>query len=75
MVKAWGDDDIDRLPSSHRGTGQHVDRPGAESRAVGCLVLGDVRKERQDGVRPGVGHLVTSRQVRDVVACGIVLGQ
>jgi hypothetical protein len=44
-------------------------------RAVGCLVLGDVRQERQDGVSPGVGHLVTTRQVRNVVTCGFVLGQ
>ena len=48
---------------------------GAESRALGCLFLGDVRKGRQDGVYPGVGHLVTPGNVRHVVARRIDFGQ
>ena len=70
-----GDHDLDALAPIRGRTSQKVDRSGAESRALGCLFLGDVRKRRQDGVRPGVGHLFTTGNVRHVVACRIDFGQ
>ena len=48
-----------------------VDRSGPEGRALGCLFLRHVREVRQNCVRPRVGHLVTTGNVRDVVACRI----